>query len=71
MQCDVSGFFEEGLATVEIRGKKDYLDRSGEIVIKPQFDEARHFSNGLAAVRIGNKSGYIDRAGKYVWEPTN
>ncbi|HAA30778.1 MAG TPA: hypothetical protein DCE56_27645, partial [Cyanobacteria bacterium UBA8553] len=46
-------------------------DRTGKIVIQPQFDEPARFSKGLALVKIGNKFGYIDKTGKYVWNPSN
>lgn len=51
--------------------KWGYMDKDGNVVINPQFDDAGPFSEGLAAVRIGNDDsgqyGYIDKAGKMVW----
>ena len=41
-----------------------YIDKTGKIVINPQFDEAGTFSDGLAVVRLGDKFGYIDTSGK-------
>ncbi len=35
--------------------------KTGEFVIKPQFDFARDFSEGLAAVKVGDKWGYIHK----------
>jgi hypothetical protein len=46
------------------------VDKSGRIVISPQFDEASDFVNGLAKVRMGRAYGYVDKAGKYVYAPT-
>jgi hypothetical protein len=43
-----------------------YVDKTGRMVIKPQFDEAWEFSGGLAAVAADDKLGYIDRTGKFV-----
>jgi hypothetical protein len=56
-----------------------YIDRSGVVVIAPQFNEANEFSNGLAAVRVGRservitgedakagKWGFVDRSGNFV-----
>ena len=54
-------------------GEWGYIDQSGSIVIKPQFDAARGFSQGLAAVKAGwfsKKWGYIDTTGKYVIKRT-
>ena len=66
--------FSEGLARVRIGNKWGYINHGGEIVIKPQFDDAKHFSEGvgrlrgvkgLALVRIGSQWGYINREGKF------
>ena len=46
-----------------------FLNKQGEAVIDPQFDEALDFSEGLAAVKIDDKWGYIDKTGKVVIEP--
>src|SRR5262245_22314347 len=48
------------------RGKFGYIDETGRVVIKPQFDEAYPFTDGLAAVSIGEKAGFIDASGKIV-----
>ena len=42
------------------------MDRSGRVVIQPQFEEAQKFSEGLAAVRKGEHWRYIDKQGKAV-----
>lgn len=50
-------------------GKYGYMDRTGKIVISPQFGCADPFSEGLARVSINNKNGYIDKTGKFVIPP--
>jgi hypothetical protein len=62
--------FSEGLVRVEIDGKHGYIDTTGRIVIKPQFDAASHFWQGLALVEVDKGYGYIDTAGQYIWNPT-
>ena len=47
-------------------GKWGYIDDSGEIVIKPQYNNAKSFSNGLAAVFIDEKWGFINRNNELV-----
>ena len=77
--------FSEGLACVAVDEKIGYMDRTGKIVIKPQFDVVTPFSNGIAPVaigkyeiqegvshfvRLGDKWGYIYKNGKYIWPPS-
>ena len=53
---------------IEIGGKYGYINNSGDVVISPQFEFARHFREGLAM--IGDDSdgpiGFIDTNGKIV-----
>lgn len=74
----------EGFLPIQQDGKWGYINRSGEVVIKPQFDSAEPFAEGLALVRYpprkkplkpGAKTqelvegmGYIDQTGKIVIE---
>lgn len=64
--------FSEGLAR---RDAGCYIDKTGKIVIEPQFDKVQNFSEGLAAVNTIQKAlfnfnqwGYIDRKGNMVIE---
>jgi len=77
--------FHEGLSVLTVRKQADtanaqcgFIDRTGKIVINPQFAEAFGFNEGLAGVRTtkttgwygkGDLWGYIDKTGKYVLEP--
>jgi len=74
--------FSEGLAAVVFKESENawrtvgYIDRSGRIVIPPQFSgegvSERGFSEGLAAVKVykdkKDQWGYIDKSGKIVIE---
>jgi hypothetical protein len=57
------------LFPIEQRGKHGYIDSTGQVVVKPKFDEAWRFSEGLAPVLINDKWGYVDEAGKLVMKP--
>lgn len=66
------GQFHEGLATItDYKDRIGYINKNGEVIIKPQFKFARNFSCGLASVREfnSNKSGYINEFGKFVIMP--
>lgn len=57
------------LYPVEINGKYGYINKSGKVIIKPQYDNANDFSEGLAAIKVGINWGYINRAGKIIIKP--
>jgi WG repeat protein len=48
------------------KGGNGFVDGSGKVVIKPQFDTARDFHDGFACVQAGKDWRMIDLAGKRV-----
>jgi len=47
------------------RGKKwGYMDKTGKVIIEPQFDAEGDFFHGLAPVLKGKKWGYINEKGQ-------
>lgn len=61
--------FSEGMAEVQVGDKWGYVDRTGRMLIRPQFQEARSFTQGLAAIKVDDRWGYVDRKGKVVIPP--
>jgi hypothetical protein len=61
--------FSEGLAVVTYRGRKYFIDATGQPAFAASFENASDFSGGLAAVASGDQWGYIDPAGKWVIPP--
>jgi hypothetical protein len=60
-------FAANGLAAVEVDGKRGYIDVNGREVIPPRFDFTVGFGdNGLAPVKTDEKWGYIDASGREV-----
>jgi hypothetical protein len=57
------------LFRVKQNGKMGYIDRSGKMVIPPQFQDAGLFQEGRARVQIDFKWGFIDETGKVVIPP--
>jgi len=58
-----------GLFPIREKGKTGYIDNTGKVVIKPQFDYGWEFSEGLAPVQTGEDWGYIDENGKIIIKP--
>jgi hypothetical protein len=54
---------------VQLNGKWGYIDKSGKIVIAPQYDYAFDFRGDLTAVKMNGKWGFIDKTGKMVIAP--
>jgi hypothetical protein len=61
--------FEYGLAKAFDGKKYGYVDRVGNYVIKPQFDEAYPFFEGVAPVKLRDKYGLINRTGQFIVTP--
>lgn len=66
---DVCIFFDTTYAAVKIDGKWGFVDKDGNMVIQPQFQEARSFSNGMAAVKQNGQWGFVDMQGEMVITP--
>ena len=61
VECkDMDNYYGDYIAYQDNNGLWGYIDIKGNIVIEPQYKEARSFSNGLASVFNGEKWGYID-----------
>ena len=61
--------FSEELAAVRLGGLWGYMNKDGQLVISPQFNEANTFSEGLASVRVDDRYGFINKSGQVVISP--
>lgn len=60
---------EGALFGVTVNGKYGFMDKHGNLVIQPKYENTFPFSDGLAAVQVGNLWGYIDRHDTMIIEP--
>lgn len=68
-ECDNADLLIEDLAAFEKDGKWGFVDNKGNVVIEPQYDEAKSFRHGYAAVRRGDVWGFINRSNEMIIEP--
>lgn len=61
-------FNDATYAAVKMDGKWGFVDKDGEKVINPQYEDARSFANGFAAVKKNGLWGFINTEGKIVIE---
>ena len=60
---------EEHRDYTDARYRWGFMNKSGQLIIQDNFDEARNFSEGLALVRKKGKWGYINKFGSVVIRP--
>ncbi|EAK0978971.1 WG repeat-containing protein [Campylobacter lari] len=53
----------------KLNGKWGFIDKNGEIIINPIFDNVSNFKENLASVKINGKWGFINESGKFITEP--
>ncbi|MDM1533860.1 WG repeat-containing protein [Myroides marinus] len=62
--------YAQELALFKQNGKIGFINKKGEVVIKPVFNKGTSFSEGLAAVAYSGKDyGYINTSGEFVIQP--
>lgn len=57
---DAKIFNGEGYAAVKVGTKWGFINKDGEMIIEPMYEDARSFSNGYAAVKMNGKWGFIN-----------
>ncbi|MCC8087675.1 MAG: WG repeat-containing protein [Rikenellaceae bacterium] len=63
------GGFSEGLALLKQKNKFGFIDKSGEIVVNLDYDNARNFHEELAGVKFQGKYGFINKSGQWIIPP--
>lgn len=60
--CDDMDIYtgDEGIAFLK-DGKWGFVSTKGDVMITPQYDEAKSFSNGIAAVKQNGLWGFVDK----------
>ncbi len=58
--------FEEGILSVDRKGKSFFINKKGENIFHKGYDDTLNFSEGLAGISKDGQWGYIDKTGKVV-----
>jgi len=66
---DEAEAFSNGVAWVKIGKKWGVIDKTGKMLIPPEYYFHNAFADGLALVTIGGKFRYIDKTGNIVIQP--
>lgn len=70
MELFVDNMTEGMLAVHDFNtGKAGFVNKYGQWVIEPKFNQVSEFRDGLACVKVDKKWGYIDHDGNFVIEP--
>lgn len=59
--------FLDGVAPAMMDDQWGYIDRDGDWLVEPRFNQAYHFRGALALVVDSETVGYINRQGEYIW----
>lgn len=67
--ADETSYNDAALFPIMVRDKYGAINRTGEVVIAPEYDEPVVLREGLARVRKGPRVAYLDASGRRVIEP--
>ncbi len=67
---ELSGPFCGGIARVMTKQKWGFIDTTGNVIVKPKYNQVENFNDGIAKVRLGQKWGLIDATGNEIIKPT-
>lgn len=66
------GVFIDGLAKfMNGKNKWGFINKKGDIVIRPVYDNVNSFSDGVALVKKGEQKGYINKQGEEIFPFTD
>ena len=60
---------DKKLLVMEHNKKLGFIDKEGNWIIQPIYDDVDSFSEGLARVEMGEKWGFIDKEGNWIIQP--
>ncbi|MCX7647108.1 MAG: FlgO family outer membrane protein [Elusimicrobiales bacterium] len=66
---DYVSFFSEGLAPVEEKGRHGFIDKNGNLIVAPKYEQVYWFEKGVAKVNLNGKWGFVDKKGKEIIKP--
>lgn len=61
---EVIGHYQDGVAMVQYQGKYGFINKHGQYLIAPEYEEAHWFSEGYAPVKYQGKWSFINSQGE-------
>ena len=62
-------FFQEDITRIYRAGYIGLINKKGEILVQPKYDQIFDFQGGLAKISIHKKNGLINKSGEVILEP--
>ncbi|MBQ8815272.1 MAG: WG repeat-containing protein [Lachnospiraceae bacterium] len=72
-QCgfaDARPFFTGDYTAVKVGALWGFVDKTGNLVLEAQYEDAKPFGNGVGAVKADGLWGYVNHSGRMVIAPT-
>lgn len=66
--ANIYGYYNDYIE-VKVDGKYGFLNKKGEMIVQPIYQNSSWFEEGLAAVQLDGKWGFIDTLGNMVIKP--
>lgn len=66
---DAEPFFESNITAIKKDGKWGFVNTEGDIIIEPQYEDARTFGKGIGAVQKDGTWGFVNSENRMVIEP--
>lgn len=71
-QCgfaDVKPFYQGDYTAVKVGDLWGFVDKSGNLAVEAQYEDAKPFGNGMAAVKIDGLWGFVAASGRVLIDP--
>lgn len=69
-KIEILGSYQNGIAPFKFNGTIGFIRNTGEVTIRPKYQEILSYNGGLAPVLFKGKWGFVDEVGKEIIAPS-